>query len=84
LDLFQGLYQNRRLPNHIHASSYKHILDGSPGAWPDYHNAALLRVANLKVQRDDYKAMEVVLQRTQAQQEDEDEGESMELHGDAQ
>src|SRR5512137_769123 len=41
------------------------------------------RVANLKVQRDYYKAMEVVLQRTQAQQEDEDEGDSMELHGDA-
>jgi site-specific recombinase XerD len=42
------------------------------------------RVANLKVQRDYYKAMEVVLQRTQAQQEDDDEGESMELHGGAQ
>jgi len=41
------------------------------------------RVANLKVQRDYYKAMEVVLQRTQAQQEDDDEGESMEFHGDA-
>jgi len=41
------------------------------------------RVANLKVQRDYYKAMEVVLQRTQAQQEDDDEGESMESHGDA-
>jgi hypothetical protein len=27
--------------------------------------------------------MEVVLQRTQAQQEDDDEGESMEFHGDA-
>ena len=38
------------------------------------------RVANLKVQRDYYKAMEVVLQRTQAQQE---EGENMEFHGDA-
>jgi site-specific recombinase XerD len=37
------------------------------------------RVANLKVQRDYYKAMEVVLQRTQAQQEDDDEGESMEV-----
>ena len=35
------------------------------------------RVANLKVQRDYYKAMEVVLRRTQAQEEDEDEGESM-------
>ena len=41
------------------------------------------RVANLKVQRDYYKAMEVVLQRTQAQQEDDDERESMEFHGDA-
>jgi site-specific recombinase XerD len=41
------------------------------------------RVANLKVQRHYYKAMEVVLQRMQAQQEDDDEGESMELHGDA-
>jgi site-specific recombinase XerD len=40
------------------------------------------RVANLKVQRDYYKAMEVVLQRTQ-EQEDDDEGESMEFHGDA-
>ena len=37
------------------------------------------RVANLKVQRDYYKAMEVVLQRTQAQPEDEEEGESMDL-----
>lgn len=35
------------------------------------------RVANLKVQRDYYKAMEVVLQRTQAQEENEDKGESM-------
>jgi site-specific recombinase XerD len=35
------------------------------------------RVANLKVQRDYYKAMEVVLQRTQAQKDGEDEGESM-------
>ena len=41
------------------------------------------RVANLKVQRDYYKAMQIVLQRTQAQQEDDDEGDSMELHGDA-
>jgi site-specific recombinase XerD len=41
------------------------------------------RVANLKVQRDYYKAMEVVLQRTQAQEEDDDEGESMEFHGGA-
>jgi site-specific recombinase XerD len=35
------------------------------------------RVANLKVQRDYYKAMEVVLQRTQAQEEEDEEGESM-------
>jgi site-specific recombinase XerD len=35
------------------------------------------RVANLKVQRDYYKAIEVVLQRTQAQEEDDDEGESV-------
>ncbi|MGZ3524731.1 MAG: tyrosine-type recombinase/integrase [Thermodesulfobacteriota bacterium] len=41
------------------------------------------RVANLKVQRDYYKAMEVVLQRTQAQQEDDDDRESMEFHGGA-
>jgi site-specific recombinase XerD len=34
-------------------------------------------VANLKVQRDYYKAMEVVLQRTQAQEEDVEEGQSM-------
>jgi len=39
------------------------------------------RVANLKVQRDYYKAMQIVLQRTQAREEDEDEGESMDLHG---
>ena len=32
-------------------------------------------VANLKVQRDYYKAMEVVLQRTQAQEENNDDGE---------
>ena len=37
------------------------------------------RVANLKVQRDYYKAMQIVLQRTQAQEEDEDEGENMDL-----
>ncbi len=37
------------------------------------------RVANLKVQRDYYKAMQIVLQRTQAQQENEDEGQNMEL-----
>ena len=42
------------------------------------------RVSNLKVQRDYYKAMKVVLQRTQGRQEDDDEGgESMEFHGDA-
>jgi len=41
------------------------------------------RVANLKVQRDYYKAMKVVLQRTQAQQE-EDEGETIESRGGAQ
>ena len=41
------------------------------------------RVANLKVQRDYYKAMEVVLQRTQAQEEDDEDGESIESHGDA-
>lgn len=40
------------------------------------------RVANLKVQRDYYKAMKVVLQRTQAQQE-EDEGETIESRGGA-
>jgi site-specific recombinase XerD len=37
------------------------------------------RVANLKVQRDYYKAMQIVLQRTQAQEEDEDEGENLDL-----
>jgi site-specific recombinase XerC len=37
------------------------------------------RVANLKVQRDYYKAMEVVLQRTQSQQEDDEERQSMEF-----
>jgi site-specific recombinase XerC len=37
------------------------------------------RVANLKVQRDYYKAMQIVLQNTQAQAEDEDEGENMDL-----
>ncbi|MBM4338035.1 MAG: hypothetical protein FJ110_00670 [Deltaproteobacteria bacterium] len=37
------------------------------------------RVANLKVQRDYYKAMEVVLHRTQAQQDDDEEGENMDL-----
>ncbi len=34
-------------------------------------------VANLKVQRDYYKAMEVVLQRTQAQGADAEEGETV-------
>jgi site-specific recombinase XerD len=38
------------------------------------------RIANLKVQRDYYKAIEVVLQRTQAQEEEDDEGENMESH----
>ncbi len=38
------------------------------------------RVANLKVQRDYYKAMQVVLQRTQAQEEEDDEGESMQFY----
>jgi len=37
------------------------------------------RVANLKVQRDYYKAMQIVLQRTRAQEGDEDEGENMDL-----
>ena len=37
------------------------------------------RVANLKVQRDYYKAMKIVLQTTQTQQEGEDEGENMDL-----
>ena len=35
------------------------------------------RVANLKVQRDYYKAMKVVLQRTQSQEEDNDEEEKV-------
>src|SRR4030065_1219135 len=39
------------------------------------------RVANLKVQRDYYKAMEVVLQRTQAPEENDDEGERRDSHG---
>jgi site-specific recombinase XerC len=42
------------------------------------------RVANLKVQRDYYKAMQVVLQRTQARQDDDDEAQNMEFHGGAQ
>ena len=42
------------------------------------------QVANLKVQRDYYKAMQIVLQRTQGQQEDDDEREPMELRGEAQ
>jgi site-specific recombinase XerD len=37
------------------------------------------RVANLKVQRDYYKAMQIVLQRTQAQEEQENEEENMDL-----
>jgi site-specific recombinase XerD len=37
------------------------------------------RVANLKVQRDYYKAMQIVLQNTQAQEEDEEEGQNMDL-----
>jgi site-specific recombinase XerD len=41
------------------------------------------RVSNLKVQRDYYKAMEVVLQRTQAQEKDDEDEDSMDLHGDA-
>ena len=41
------------------------------------------RVANLKVQRDYYKAMEVVLRRTQAQEEEDEDGESLDLHRDA-
>jgi site-specific recombinase XerD len=41
------------------------------------------RVANLKVQRDYYKAMELVLQRTQARQEEDDEGETMDSRGGA-
>ena len=40
------------------------------------------RVANLKVQRDYYKAMQIVLQ-TQTQLEDDEEQETMESHGDA-
>jgi site-specific recombinase XerD len=39
------------------------------------------RVANLKVQRDYYKAMQIVLQRTQAQEKDDEDEESMDLHG---
>src|SRR5512135_3097691 len=39
------------------------------------------RVANLKVQRDYYKAMKVVLQRRQAQEKDDEDEESMDLHG---
>jgi len=41
------------------------------------------RVANLKVQRDYYKAMQIVLQRTQVQLEEDDEEETIALHGDA-
>jgi site-specific recombinase XerD len=39
------------------------------------------RVANLKVQRDYYKAMKVVMQRMETQEEDDEEGESMETRG---
>jgi hypothetical protein len=43
------------------------------------------RVANLKVQGDYYKAMKLVLQKTQSQEEDDDEDEeNMDLHGDTQ
>jgi site-specific recombinase XerD len=41
------------------------------------------RVANLKIQRDYYKAMQIVLQRTQAREEDDEDEQSMDLHGDA-
>ncbi len=41
------------------------------------------RVANLKVQRDYYKAMKLVLQRTQSRQEEDDEGESIDSRGGA-
>jgi site-specific recombinase XerD len=39
------------------------------------------RVVNLKVQRDYYKAMQIVLQRMQAQEKDDEWEESMDLHG---
>ena len=42
------------------------------------------RVANLKVQRDYYKAMKVVMQRTQPQEEEDEEGESVDSHREAQ
>jgi site-specific recombinase XerD len=41
------------------------------------------RVANLKVQRDYYKAMKVVLQRTQEREEEDDERETIDSHGGA-
>jgi len=41
------------------------------------------RVANLKVQRDYYKAMKLVLERTQSQEEDDEDGENVDAHGDA-
>jgi site-specific recombinase XerD len=41
------------------------------------------RVANLKVQRDYYKAMKLVLQRTQSEQEEDDERKDMDLCRDA-
>jgi len=37
------------------------------------------RVANLKVQRDYYKAIQIVLQRTQAQEKEGDEGQNMDF-----
>jgi site-specific recombinase XerD len=37
------------------------------------------RVTNLKIQRDYYKAMQIVLQTTQAQQEDDEDEENMDL-----
>ena len=40
-------------------------------------------VVNLKVQRNYYKAVQTVLQRTRAREEDKDEGGSMDSHGDA-
>jgi hypothetical protein len=41
------------------------------------------RVANLKVQRDYYKAMKLVLQRTQSHQEDDQNTGKVDLYGDA-
>jgi len=39
------------------------------------------QVANLKVQRDYYKAMKIVMQRTQAREANNDQEESIDLHG---